>query len=275
MSTRDAVSNTIGRFELKNKSFIDFLISLVLSGNSNSITLNPNTLDIIRYGEPSITQHEYPARNSEQSIKDRLLSLNSYLLDGVLPYKFNHQPVQNDYENPNIKIVQPLPKTYWKSVVKEAVTFAVWIRAAQIFLDGNHRTSILYLHERLAESGILINDANDTISLDLYTLISHRHCKKCAANNTIFDICKDSVIHKLCNYIKRRITIQKEQIKISDDTPAKIKDLKNWNSFVSEWEHIVLEDPHPQEQYRRFKKSVEHHKRFSQFVRLTRLVLRY
>ena len=262
MSTSDSVSANIGRLN----SFIKLLFRLTIS---NCI---PFRYDIQRYGEISKTPYFYPNLQYNEDFKERLRQLNEFLLDGKLP---DGKPC--GYKNKCIRINRRILETRSKeSILKDAIGFAVNIRASQIFWDGNHRTAILSIHERLAEFRCSLTDPKNFLSLDIYTIISHRNCKDCnqaGDENEINETDMQYVKDILYRFLKRKLVVHDEGYVVDLTLAAnRVKELSKWNSLMNDMIQRINNSPNPTKSYRDIKKVEP--KRLHQFLKLTQYVLR-
>lgn len=122
-----------------------------------------------RYGpRPSVkvsfskaAQDPWPARG---------LALNRYLLDDANPDGTLCQYRQGGKQFPGNCTVT-LGQIGKQDLVRIVVEEAVSVRVCQLFLDGNHRTAILSIYEKLADAGWWL----DMSAVDLYILISNRN----------------------------------------------------------------------------------------------------
>ena len=73
-------------------------------------------------------------------------------------------------------------------VVDEAVS----VRVCQLFVDGNHRTAILSIYEKLADAGWWL----DMSAIDLYILISNR-------SQAEWSMIKVRMVKKILRQLKR------------------------------------------------------------------------
>jgi hypothetical protein len=111
----------------------------------------------------------YPHKCSDDDAIQRLSVLNHWLLDG---YTFGDHPCTASCHfalSPE-EIRKKAASTRWQGIAAVIADTAFRIRAAQEFLDGNHRSAVLYIFE----SCTAFDRCLDTDPLVLYTLISCR-----------------------------------------------------------------------------------------------------
>ena len=99
----------------------------------------------------------------------RALELNCYLLDGINP---DGTPCQYRHSSNRVpdKSAANQSQISKRELVRIIVEEAVSVRVGQLFVDGNHRTAILSIYEKLADAGRWL----DMSAVDLYILISNR-----------------------------------------------------------------------------------------------------
>lgn len=121
-----------------------------------------------RYGIKPPIPTAYPDVARHLPWAARALELNRYLLDGVNP---DGTPCQYRCDSGTFPdIAEQQREMSKREVVTSVVEEAVSVRICQLFVDGNHRTSILSMYEKLADAGWLL----DASAVDLYILISNR-----------------------------------------------------------------------------------------------------
>ena len=118
-----------------------------------------------RYGPMPPSAAPYPSESIHFSWRERAHQLNVYLLDGCLAdgsacgYKrAARYPAEDSAHLSKFDVVD--------LVVREAYT----ARVNQYFEDGNHRTAILSIYEKLADKGWLLK----ADPFDLYIILSNR-----------------------------------------------------------------------------------------------------
>ena len=121
-----------------------------------------------RYGARPAVQVPYPDALMGKPWPARALQLNQYLLDGVNPDGTPCQCRQGGLRFPDKSAVSQLSK---HDLVRMVVDEAVSVRICQLFVDGNHRTAILSIYEKLADAGWWLGMS----AIDLYILISNRN----------------------------------------------------------------------------------------------------
>ena len=100
----------------------------------------------------------------------RGLALNRYLLDDANPDGTSCQYRQGRDHFPG-KSTAKQGQMGKQDLVRIIVEEAVSVRVCQLFVDGNHRTAILSIYEKLANAGWWL----DVSAVDLYVLISNRN----------------------------------------------------------------------------------------------------
>ena len=123
----------------------------------------------VRYGLRPSTEVSYPDGAKDLPWPARALCLNQYVLDGINPDGSPSQ-YQQGREFPG-KSAAPHNQTSKRPLVSTIVEEAVHVRVSQLFVDGNHRTAVLSIFEKIADAGWLL----DTSAVDLYILISNRN----------------------------------------------------------------------------------------------------
>ena len=121
-----------------------------------------------RYGARPAVQVPYPDALMGKPWPARALQLNQYLLDGVNPDGTPCQYRQGGLRFPDKSAVSQLSKHH---LVRMVVDEAVSVRVCQLFVDGNHRTAILSIYEKLADAGWWLGMS----AIDFYILISNRN----------------------------------------------------------------------------------------------------
>ena len=123
-----------------------------------------------RYGPRPVVQVPYPEALMGNPWPARALELNHYLLDGVKPDGTPCQYRQGGLHFPDKSTVSQVQLSK-HDLVRMVVDEAVSVRVCQLFVDGNHRTAILSIYEKLADAGWWL----DMSAIDLYIFISNRN----------------------------------------------------------------------------------------------------
>ena len=123
-----------------------------------------------RYGSRPEVQLLYPIDLAGTSWPARALGLNQYLLDGVSPDGTPCQYRQTGLHFPDKSVANQFQLSKHE-IVRMVVDEAVYVRVCHMFVDGNHRTAILSMYEKLADAGWWL----DVSPTDLYILISNRN----------------------------------------------------------------------------------------------------
>lgn len=122
-----------------------------------------------RYGPRPEVQLPYPIALTGTLWPARALELNQYLLDGINPDGTPCQYRQTGRHFPDKSVANQFQLSKHE-LVRMVVDEAVSVRVCQLFVDGNHRTAILSIYEKLADAGWWL----DMSAIDLYILISNR-----------------------------------------------------------------------------------------------------
>lgn len=122
-----------------------------------------------RYGPRPLTEVPFSKCSNHISWPARALELNRYLLDGINPDGTPCQYRQSSNRFPN-KSAANQSRISKREFVRMIAEEAVSVRVDQLFVDGNHRTAILSIYEKLADAGWWL----DMSAVDLYILISNR-----------------------------------------------------------------------------------------------------
>ncbi|KAK9819512.1 hypothetical protein WJX74_001999 [Apatococcus lobatus] len=122
-----------------------------------------------RYGREADPPYCYPAQSLARSWQYRALALNTYLLDNCLPHNSGNAPCAY---KPHASPYPGAPPSGLskRELVRWIVQQAYAARVNQQFEDGNHRTAVLSIYEKLADAGwMLTADA-----FAIYIAISNR-----------------------------------------------------------------------------------------------------
>lgn len=206
-----------------------------------------------RYGPRPEDQLPYPIALTGTPWPARALELNRYLLDGINPdgtpcqYRgtglhFPDKSVANQFQLSKHELV--------RMVVDEAVS----VRVCQLFVDGNHRTAILSIYEKLADAGWWL----DMSAIDLYILISNR-------NQADWSMIKVRMVKKILGHVKHEpdIPVHARQI-----YGGRVKLIAEINTLFEDVE-AFLTSPEPDMcekriKWRRFRRRSK--KRHAQYV---------
>ena len=123
-----------------------------------------------RYGPRPEIQVPYPVALTGTPWPARALELNQNLLDGMNPDGTPSQYRQSGLHFPDKSAASQVQLSKHE-LVRMVVDEAVSVRVCQLFVDGNHRTAILSIYEKLADAGWWL----DMSAIDLYILISNRN----------------------------------------------------------------------------------------------------
>ena len=122
-----------------------------------------------RYGPRPLTEVPLSEYSKNISWPARALELNHYLFDSINP---DGTPCQYRHSSNRVpdKSAANQSQITKRELVRIIVEEAVSDRVGQLFVDGNHRTAILSIYEKLADAGWWL----DMSAVDLYILISNR-----------------------------------------------------------------------------------------------------
>ena len=137
---------------------------------------NSNKLRSLRYGPNADAPYCYTAHAQNLPWQERALAHNKYLLDNCLPSCLGSSPCA--YKRQASQYPAAPPKGLNKEdMVKWIVRHAYMARVNQLFEDGNHRTAVLSIYEKLADAGWLLTA--DPFSI--YIAISNRKHQETSA----------------------------------------------------------------------------------------------
>lgn len=105
-----------------------------------------------RYGPRPLTEVPFSKCSNHVSWPAPALELNRYLLDGINPDGTSCQYRQTSNRFPN-KSAANQSRISKRELVRMIAEEAVSVRVDQLFVDGNHRTAILSIYEKLADAG--------------------------------------------------------------------------------------------------------------------------
>lgn len=94
----------------------------------------------------------FPKGAKDTPWQARALELNRYLLDGINPDGTSCQYRQSWYQFPYTTTATQ-SQISKQDLVRMVVEEAVSVRVCQLYVDGNHRTAILSIYEKLADAG--------------------------------------------------------------------------------------------------------------------------
>ncbi len=229
-----------------------------------------------RYGPEERIIYQYNLSTTGLPWNRRLLQLNRYLLDNTTisgtcgyqrPYYQNIPPISYLFRNPplsnNVSINEIL------RLIRECVDHVIFIRVNQPFIDGNHRTAILYLYERLLDCGYILR----ADPVDLYARLSHRDCPQMCGlvNEHHCSRTQQSLVKWIRRRIRREMNIRTDHLRIQ--VAEEVKTLARWNTVFTDLEDLFyrVTTRNIQESrsaYRYFKRREP--KRFHQFRLLHR-----
>lgn len=101
-----------------------------------------------RYGPRPLSEVPFPKCSKSISWPVRALELNRYLLDGINP---DGTPCQYQYNSSRFpgNTAASQSQISKRELVRMVVDEAVSVRVCQLFVDGNHRSAILSIYEKL------------------------------------------------------------------------------------------------------------------------------
>ena len=144
-----------------------------------------------RYGPRPEVQLPYQMTLTGTLWTARALELNQYLLDGINPDGTPCQYRQTGLHFPDKSVANQFQLSKHE-LVKMVVDEAVSVRVCQLFVDGNHRTAILSIYEKLADAGWWL----DMSAINLYVLISNR-------SQAEWGMIKVRMVKKILEHLKR------------------------------------------------------------------------
>lgn len=137
-------------------------------------------------------------------------------------------------------------------VVEEAIS----VRVCQLFIDGNHRTSILSIYEKLADAGWWLH----MNAFDLYILISNRHQAE-------WDVVRPCMVQLILRHLRQYEDISFEALRL---VAERVKLIPEINTLCEEAESFLTskgsERHAKREKWRFFRRQSK--KRHVQFVAL-------
>ena len=197
-----------------------------------------------RYQSQCEISFDLPQNHEE----NRLEKLNHFLLNGVGSGWKNHErPLSlQRYEDRELT-----------GLSKHVVHQAFVIRIAQRFVDGNHRTAILWIFECLADAGFVLN----ADPVDFYIILSNRQQKE-------YEECEIEAVQLVKKGMARRVDQVKWTTRMGH--ALRVKAIPKWNTFFEDIDETIVGRRSrlstKRRKWRQFKQKSR--KRFEQFRRL-------